>query len=163
MGAVAQTITDEIRTRSRKNLVQARSFAELLERSIRAYQNRAIETVEVIEELLALARQMRQADQRGEKLHLTEDEIAFYDALETNDSAVQVLGDETLCTIARELVQTVRANATIDWTVKESVRAKLRVMVRRVLRKYGYPPDEQERATQTVLEQAELLCQDWVG
>jgi type I restriction enzyme R subunit len=154
-------LNEEIKTRSRKNLVQSRSFAEMLEKSIRAYQNRALETAQVIEELIALAKQMREADLRGEKLGLTEEEIAFYDALETNDSAVKVLGDETLRTIARELVQAVRSNVTIDWTVKESVRAKLRVMVKRVLKKYGYPPDKQEKATQTVLQQAELLGRAW--
>jgi type I restriction enzyme R subunit len=154
-------LNEEIRARSRKNLVQSRSFAQMLERSIRAYKNRAIETAQVIEELIALAKEMRQADRRGEELGLGEDEVAFYDALETNDSAVKVLGDETLRTIARELVQTVRKNVSIDWTVKESVRAKLRVMVKRVLKKYGYPPDKQEKATQTVLQQAELLGLDW--
>ena len=101
------------------------------------------------------------AQQRGEKLNLTEDEIAFYDALEVNDSAVKVLGDETLKTIARELVDTVRRNTTIDWTVRETVRAKLRVMVKRILRRHGYPPDKQEKATQTVLEQAEVIARDW--
>ncbi len=106
---------------------------------------------------------MRKAHERGEKLGLREDELAFYDALETNDSAVQVLGDEKLKKIALELVDVVRNNATIDWTVKESVRAKMRAMVKRILRKYGYPPDKQEKATQTVLEQAELLCQDWAA
>jgi type I restriction enzyme R subunit len=151
-------LNDEIKTRSKKNLVQSRSFSEMLERSIRKYQNRAIETAQVIDELIKLAKEMREAGQRSQKLSLSEDEVAFYDALEVNDSAVKVLGDETLKTIARELVETVRKNATIDWTVKESVRAKLRVMVRRILRKYGYPPDKQERATLTVLEQAELLC-----
>jgi type I restriction enzyme R subunit len=104
---------------------------------------------------------MRQASQRGEALRLTEDEVAFYDALETNDSAVKVLGDEALRTIARELVATVRANVTIDWTVRENVRAHLRVLVKRILRKHGYPPDKQEKATQTVLEQAEVLSQEW--
>jgi type I restriction enzyme R subunit len=153
-------LNDEIRTRKRKNVVQARSFTEMLERSIRAYHNRSIETATVIEELIALARAMRGADRRGEDLGLSEDELAFYDALETNDSAVAVLGDETLRTIARELVETVRKNVTIDWTVRENVRAKMRVMVKRVLRKYGYPPDKQEAATRTVLEQAELLCSD---
>jgi type I restriction enzyme R subunit len=156
-------LNEEIKTRSRKNLVQARSFTEMLERSIRAYQNRAIETAQVIEELIALAKEMREADRRGEELGLKEEEVAFYDALETNDSAVKVLGDETLRTIARELVETVRNNVTIDWTVKESIRAKLRIMVKRILRKHGYPPDKQEKATQTVLEQAELLCKDWVA
>lgn len=106
---------------------------------------------------------MREASKRGEKLGFTDEELAFYDALEVNDSAVKVLGDETLRTIARELVDTVRKNTTIDWTVKQSVRAKLRVMVKRILRKYGYPPDKQEKATQTVLEQAELLCKDWAA
>jgi len=150
-------LAGEIQTRSRKNLVQSRSFAEMLANTVRAYQNRAIETAQVIEELIRLAKEMREAAQRGDTLGLNEEELAFYDALETNDSAVKVLGEPTLTTIARELVASVRANATIDWTVKESVRAKLRVMVKRILRKYGYPPDKQEKATQTVLEQAELL------
>jgi len=154
-------LNDEIKFRSRKYLVQSRSFAEMLERTIRAYQNRAIETAQVIDELIALAKDMRQADQRGEVLHLTEDEVAFYDALEVSDSAVMLLGDDTLKTIARELVVMVRNNVTIDWTVKESVRAKVRVMVKRILRKYGYPPYKQEKATQTVLEQAELIAKDW--
>ena len=154
-------LNDELKSRLRKNLVQSRSFAEMLERTIRAYQNRTLESAEVIAELIKLAGEMREAEKRGEKLNLTEDEIAFYDALEVNDSAVKVLGDETLKGIARELVETVRNNVTIDWTVKESVRAKLRVMVKRILRKHGYPPDKQERATQTVLEQAALIARDW--
>jgi type I restriction enzyme R subunit len=104
---------------------------------------------------------MREAANRGEKLGLAEDEVAFYDALEVNDSAVKVLGDECLRFIARELLKTIRENVTIDWTAKESVRAKLRVMVKRILRKHGYPPDKQEKATQTVLQQAELLCAEW--
>ncbi len=149
--------------RSRKNVVQARSFSEMLEQSLRRYQNRAIEAAQVIEELIGLARDMREANARGEKLGLSEDEVAFYDALETNDSAVKVLGDDTLRTIARELVATVRANVTIDWTMRENIQAHLRVLVKRILRKYGYPPDKQEKATKTVLEQAEVLCQDWVG
>jgi type I restriction enzyme R subunit len=156
-------LSDEIKTRSRKNLVQSRSFADMLERAVRAYQNRAIETVQVIEELIALAKEMRAADQRGEALGLNETELAFYEALEVNDSAVKVLGDDTLKTIARELVETVRHNATIDWTVRENVRAKMRVMVRRLLHKYGYPPDKQEKATQTIIEQAELLAKDWTA
>jgi len=151
----------EIRSRRQKNIVQARSFAEMLESAIRRYQNRAIEAAAVIEELIALAQEMREADRRGEALGLTEEELAFYDALETNDSAVKVLGDETLRTIARELVSTVRNNVTIDWTLRENVRARLRVLVKRVLRRYGYPPDKQKRATQTVLEQAEVLSAQW--
>ena len=151
----------EVSTRRRKNVVQARSFAEMLETTLRRYQNRAIEAAQVIEELIALAREMREANARGEQLGLSEDELAFYDALETNDSAVQILGDETLRDIARDLVETVRNNVTIDWTLRENVRANLRRLVRRTLRKHGYPPDKQEQATQTVLEQAEVLSQDW--
>jgi type I restriction enzyme R subunit len=117
----------------------------------------------VIEELIGLARDMREANARGESLGLSEDELAFYDALETNDSAVKVLGDETLRAIARELVTTVRNNVTIDWTLRENVRAQLRVLVKRILRKHGYPPDKQERATQLVLEQAEVLSGDWAA
>ena len=145
----------ELTTRRRKNVVQARSFAEMLEETLRRYQNRAIEAAQVIEELIGLAKKMREANARGEQLGLTEDELAFYDALGTNDSAVQVLGDETLCKIARELVETVRNNVTIDWTLRENVRANLRRLVKRTLRRYGYPPDKQEQATLTVLEQAE--------
>jgi type I restriction enzyme R subunit len=154
-------LAGEIKARSKRNVVQARSFADLLDQSIRKYQNRAIETVQVIDELIGLAKDMRQANARGEALKLTEDEVAFYDALETNDSAVKVLGDETLRTIARELADTVRKNVTIDWTVRENVRAQLRVLVKRILRKYGYPPDKQEKATVTVLEQAEVLSEGW--
>jgi len=135
----------------------------MLERTIRAYQNRAIEVAEVVTELIELAKEMREANKRGDALNLTEDELAFYDALEVNDSAVKVIGDETLKNIARELVKSVRENATIDWTQKENVRAKLRVMVRRILKRYGYPPDKQEKATQTVLEQAEVIAKDWAG
>jgi type I restriction enzyme R subunit len=155
-------LNGEIKVRARRNLVQARSFAEMLERTIHAYQSRAIETSQIIEELIALAKEMREADKRGEELNLSQDEVAFYDALETNDSAVKVLGDKVLRTIAQELVKTVRTNVTIDWTIRESSRAKLRVLVKRVLRKYGYPPDKQEKATRTVLEQAELICDAWV-
>jgi len=156
-------LNDEIRTNSRKNVVQARSFAEMLEKTIRKYQNRAIEAAQVIEELIELAKEMREAQRRGDDLGMTDDEIAFYDALEVNDSAVQVLGDETLKTIAQELVIAVRRSVTIDWTVRENARAQIRVIVKRILRKYGYPPDKQEKATQTVLEQAEVLCKEWVS
>ncbi|GAB4154452.1 MAG: type I restriction endonuclease subunit R [Candidatus Promineifilaceae bacterium] len=153
----------ELATRRRKNIVQARSFAELLEQTIRRYQNRAIAAAQVIEELIELAKAMREANARGEQLGLSEEELAFYDALETNDSAVKVLGDATLRAIARELVATVRNNVTIDWTLRENVRAQLRVLVKRILRRYGYPPDKQERATQTVLEQAALLSAEWAA
>ena len=153
----------EVATRRRKNVVQARSFAQMLEQTLRRYQNRAVEAAQVIEELIQLARELREAAARGEKLGLSEDELAFYDALETNDSAVQVLGDKTLRAIARELVETVRGNVTIDWTLRENVRANLRRLVKRTLRRHGYPPDKQEKATRTVLEQAEVLSADWAA
>jgi type I restriction enzyme, R subunit len=151
----------EIKTRSRHNIVQARKFSELIEASLRRYQNRAVETAQVIEELIALAKNLREAANRGESLGLSEDELAFYDALEVNDSAVQVLGDASLRTIAKELVESVRKNVSLDWTQRENVQAKLRVIVKRILKKHGYPPDKQEKATQTVLEQAEVLSEGW--
>ena len=156
-------LNDEIKSRSRQNLVQARSFAGLLEQAILSYQNRSIATAQVIAQLIELAKDMREAHKRGESLGLTEDELAFYDALEVNDSAVKLLGDETLRAIARDLVEAVRRNVSIDWTVKESAKAKLRTIVKRLLRQHGYPPDKQEKATQIVLEQAELLCRDWAA
>ena len=156
-------LNGELAARRRKNVVQARSFAEMLEQTISRYQSRAIEAAQVIEELIGLARDLREANARGEELGLSEDELAFYDALGINDSAVQVLGDETLRDIARELVETVRGNVTIDWTLRENVRANLRRLVKRVLRKHGYPPDKQEAATRTVLEQAEVLSADWAA
>ena len=154
-------LAGEIKARGRRNVVQARSFADLLEQALRRYQNRAIETAQVIEELIALARDLRAASARGEALGLSEDELAFYDALGTNDSAVAVLGEPELLAIARELTEQVRANVTIDWTVRDNVRAQLRVLVKRILRKHGYPPDKQEKAAQLVLEQAEALSELW--
>ncbi|MGY4304618.1 type I site-specific restriction-modification system R (restriction) subunit [Bradyrhizobium sp. USDA 4369] len=153
----------EIKLRSRRNVVQARAFSEMLEQSPRRYQNRAIETAKIIEELIQLAGDMWHAAQRGERLGLSDDEVAFYDAMETNDGAVKVLGDDALRTIARELVNAVRAKVTIDWTMRDNVRAHLRVLVKRILRKYGYSPDLQEKATQTVLEQAEMLSREWAA
>ena len=153
----------EIRERGRTNVVQARSFLELLEKSITRYQNRAVETAAVIEELIGLATDLREAKKRGEALGLSDDEVAFYDALGVNDSAVKVLGDAALRGIARDLVTAVRNNLTIDWAVRENVRAGLRVIIKRVLRKHGYPPDKQEKATQTVLEQAEALSRVWTS
>jgi type I restriction enzyme R subunit len=154
-------LSGEVKTRMKRNVVQARSFAELLEQTVRRYQNRAIEAAQVIEELIALAKDIRAAGARGESLGLSEDELAFYDALEVNDSAVKMLGDALLKKIAKELVATVRKNVSIDWTIRENVRAHLRVLVKRILRKHGYPPDKQEKATQTVLEQAEVLSELW--
>jgi len=154
-------INGAIKKRGARNRVEARSFAELLEQTIRKYQNRAVETAQVIEELIQLAKSIQAAASRGVELGLNDDEVAFYDALSTNESAVDVLGDDTLKMIARELVETVRRNVTIDWTIRENVRAQLRVFVKRILRKYGYPPDLQETATATVLEQAEVLSEGW--
>ncbi|MCH7954375.1 MAG: type I restriction endonuclease subunit R [Candidatus Marinimicrobia bacterium] len=156
-------LNDEIKSRHRKNVVLARSFAEMLEKAIRKYQNRAIEAAQVIEELIELAKTMKKAQDRGEELGLNDDEIAFYDALEVNDSAVKVLGDEALKIIARELVEAVKRSVTIDWTIRENARAQIRVIVKRILRKHGYPPDMQEKATQTVLEQAEVICGDLIA
>jgi len=154
-------LNDEINVRMKKNLVQSRAFSEKLDGAIRRYRNKAIEAAQVVEELIDLAKEMREARKRGDDLKLTEDELAFYDALEVNDSAVKVLGDETLRKIALELTKTIRNNVTIDWTLKESVKARLRVKVRRILRQYGYPPDKQEKATVLVLEQATTLAKDW--
>ena len=159
--ALKKLLADEIRIRRRKNLIQARSFEVLLDKAIKAYTNRSIEAAEIIQQLIDLAKKMRDEQQRGTKLNLTEEEIAFYDALADNESAKQVLGDETLQKMAKELVETVRKNVRIDWTIRESVQARLRVLVKRLLKKYKYPPDKQQKATDTVLEQAKLLCADW--
>jgi len=156
-------LRDEVKAVFRRNLVESRRFSEMLQSAVLQYQNRAITSAQVIEELIALARELREAHRRGEELGLNEDELAFYDALETNDSAVAVLGDETLKRIAQELVETVKKNATIDWNLRESARAKMRVVVKRLLRKYGYPPDKREHATQLVLAQAEVVCEEWAA
>jgi len=150
-------LNDEIKQRSRRNVVEARSFKEMLEKAVRKYENRAIETAQVIQELIELAKEMREASRRGEHLKLTDEELAFYDALADNESAVEVLGDEILRDISRELAAKIRQSTTIDWTIKETVRAGMRAMVKRLLRKYGYPPDMQEAATKLVLQQAEVL------
>ena len=154
-------IEGEIRARRRKNLIQSRSFAALLQAALDRYNQQQIAALEILNELITIAKDMRQAHQRGQDLGLTEDETAFYDALANNQSAVEVMGDDQLAIIARELIKIVRKNVTIDWTVKQSARAKIRIVVKRILRKYGYPPDLQEAATKTVLEQAELLAADW--
>jgi len=156
-------LNDQIRIKMKKNLVQARSFLQMLENAIKQYTNKSIETAQVIQELLDLAKKIREEQNRGKDLGLKEDEIAFYDALADNESAKQILGDDTLKTIARELLEMVKRNVTIDWTERESVQAKLRLMVKKILRKYGYPPDKQEKATITVLEQAKLLGYEWVN
>lgn len=154
---------DEIKARGRRNVVLARSFEELLEATIKRYQNRTIDTAEVIGELIQIAQDMQVANQRGDTLGLNEDELAFYDALAANKSAVEVLGDKQLAFIAHELMKMIHQNVTIDWTQRQGARAKIRVMVKRILKKYGYPPDMQEVAADTVLEQAELIAADWVS
>ena len=155
--ALQRLLKGELNVRHSRNVVQSRSFAAMLEQTLVRYRNRAIEAAQVIEELIKLALEMREANARGERLGLSEDELAFYDALADNDSAVKVLGDDQLKAIARELVETVRRNISIDWTLRESARANLRRMVRRTLNRHGYPPDRQEQAIQTVVEQAELF------
>jgi type I restriction enzyme R subunit len=158
---LAKLLKDEIKVRMTRNLVQSRQFSELLQRTLNAYHNRAIATQEVIEELIKLAKQLSEADKRGADLGLSNEEIAFYDALATNDSAVKAMGDEKLRVIATELVTQVRKSVTIDWTLREGAQAKIRVMVKRILNRFGYPPDLQDAAVKEVLAQAALLCADW--
>jgi len=156
-------LRDEIRQRAANNLVQNRKFSEKLRATLALYHNRAIETAQVIEELIAMAREFNAAARRGEELHLSADEVAFYDALEANESAVRELGDETLRRIALELTNSLRQNVSVDWAVRENVRAKLRLLVRRVLRKYKYPPDYEQKAIDLVLQQAEALSSQWTA
>jgi type I restriction enzyme, R subunit len=156
-------LKDDIRSRFKTNVVQQAKFSELLQQSLQRYRNRAIETAQVIEELIEMAKKFHAAAQRGEQLGLNGDEMAFYDALATNEAAVRDLGDETLKAIAVELTQKLRASMTVDWSVRETVRARLRVMVKTLLKRYKYPPDRQEEATETVLKQAESLSAEWVS
>ncbi len=155
-------LRDELKVRSKHNLVQSQVFSEKLKKTLNGYHNRAISTMQVIEELIKLAKDLDVATKRGEQLGLTNDEIAFYDALAANDSAVQAMGDDKLKVIAAELITQVKKSVTIDWNLRESARAKIKVMVKRILNKHGYPPDLQEEAVKTVLAQAELLCAEWV-
>ncbi|MDP1982096.1 MAG: type I restriction endonuclease subunit R [Sulfuritalea sp.] len=154
-------LKDELKVRSRRNLVQSQVFSEKLKQSLNAYHNRAISTMQVIEELIQLAKDLDAATKRGEALGLSDDEVAFYDALAANESAVIAMGDDKLRVIAAELITQVRKSVTIDWTLREGARAKIRVMVKRILNKYGYPPDLQDEAVKTVLAQAELLSAGW--
>ena len=155
-------LKDELKVRSKRNLVQSQVFSEKLKKTLNAYHNRAISTMQVIEELIKLAKDLDAATKRGEDLGLTDDEVAFYDALASNDSAVQAMGDAKLKVIAAELITQVKKSVTIDWTLRESARARIKVMVKRILNFHGYPPDLQEEAVKTVLMQAELLCAEWV-
>ena len=154
-------LNDELRTRSRKNLAQGKRFSEMLEAALRKYQNNLLTTAQVIEELIQLAKEIKVSDDKAADLGLSDDEIAFYDALALNESAKEVMGDDTLRSLAQVLVQRVRQNMSIDWTIKESARAKLRTTVRRLLREYGYPPDQQKLATENILLQTELLADEW--
>ena len=159
--ALKKLLNDEIRIISKRNMVQSKSFMEMLDKTIKRYTNRSVEAAQVIDELIELARKVRAENGRGKKLKLTEDEVAFYDALGVNDSAVKILGDETLRKIALELTEMIRKSITIDWTRRESVQAELRLKVKKILRKYGYPPDKEKMATETVLKQAELVAKNW--
>jgi type I restriction enzyme, R subunit len=154
-------LDDEIKTRTKKNFIQSKKLSDMLDAAIKKYQNNLLTAAQVIEELINIAKEIKASDERGEDLGLTEDEIAFYDALMINGSAKEVLGDDTLRELARILVQKVKANTAIDWTIKESVQAKLRVIVKRILRQYGYPPDKQKLATENILKQAELFADEW--
>ena len=154
-------LNDEIKVRAKHNLVQSRSLMDMLESSIKRYQNNLITAAEIIQEMIDLAKEIKEADKRGDKMGLSKDELAFYDAVAANESAKDMLGDDVLLKLARVLVERVKANATIDWTVKESVKKKLKVIVKRTLRQYGYPPDLQKLATETVLSQAEALADFW--
>ena len=154
-------LSDEIKLRLTRNLIQGKKLSELLANAIKKYQNNLLTAVQVIEELIELAKHIKSEDERGNKLNLSPDEIAFYDALANNDSAKEVLGDDSLLELARILVEKVRANTSIDWTIKESVQAKLRTIIKRTLRKFGYPPDKQLLATENILKQAELFANEW--
>jgi type I restriction enzyme, R subunit len=155
-------LDDELKVRSKHNLVQSQLFSDMLKKTLNSYHNRAISTMEVIEELIKLAKDLNAASKRGVNLGLTDDELAFYDALASNESATIAMGDDKLKVIAAELITKVRQSVTIDWTLRESARAKIKVMVKRILNKYGYQPDLQDEAVKTVLLQAEILCAHWV-
>jgi len=156
-------LNNEIKSRAKTNLVKSKALLEMLERAIKKYQNNLLSTAEIIQELINIAKEVKEADKEGERLGLTTDEVAFYNALEANDSAVKVLGDETLKDIAKEIADKVKNNVTIDWTIRESARAKLMVLVRRTLKKYGYPPDLEQKAIETVMKQAEAMADYWTN
>ena len=154
-------MNDEIRSRSRTNVVETKRFSERLESAIARYHTNAVSTVEVLQELIAIAKDIRAARQRGEEEGLSQHEIAFYDALAENESAVEVMGNDSLKIIAHELLISLKGSVTVDWSHRESARARMRVLVKRILRKYGYPPDLQDGAVQTVLRQEEVFSTIW--
>jgi type I restriction enzyme, R subunit len=154
-------LKNEVKTRMRTNIVQSKKFSELLTATMNRYHNRAIETMQVIEELVAMAKEFAKAAGEGEALGMNQDEVAFYDALANNEASVRELGDETLKKIAMELTEKLRRSTTVDWAVRDTVRARLRILVKQILRKYKYPPDKQEAAIDLVLQQAETLSESW--
>ena len=156
-------LNDEIKARMKKNLVQSKSLMEMLEESLQRYHNKAITSAQVIEELIKLAKDIENMDAEAKEMDLTEFEYAFYTAVANNDSARELMQQDKLRELAVVLTEKVRNNTSIDWTIKESVRAKLKVIVKRTLRKFGYPPDMQKLATETVLKQAELIAEELVG
>lgn len=158
LGLLRRLLNDQVRTLQRKNVVQGRKFSQMLTEALSRYTNRSLTTAEIIAELVNLAKEMRQDQQRAQELGLSEPEIALYDAIIQNDSAILELGDETLKTIARELVTTIQKSATIDWMFKESIRARMRSRIKRLLARYKYPPDKQKEAVRLVIEQAEHLA-----
>lgn len=163
MEALRKLINDSIRSRSKANVVQTKAFSKRLEDAVARYHANAITTTEVLNELIELAKDIRAARQRGEESGLSDEEIAFYDALAENESAVQAMGDDKLKLIAHELLMDLRNNVTVDWASRDSARARMRALVKRILRKYGYPPDLQDAAVQTVLQQAEALLSEWAA
>ena len=161
--ALRKLLNGEIVSRTKSNVVQQKAFSERLQEAINRYHTNAITTAEVIEELIKLAKEIREARRRGEEAGLSEEEIAFYDALADNESAIQVMGDEQLKVIAHELLTKVKASVGVDWTHSENARARIRVLVKRILRQFGYPPDLEDSAVQLVLRQAEVLSAEWAG
>lgn len=159
--ALKKLLNDQIKTRFKRNKIKSKKFSEMLEEVIKRYQNRSIDSAQVIQELIDIAQQVREDKQRGKELGLSPEEEAFYDALADNESAIEKLGDDVLKQIATELTDLVKQNTSIDWTLRSAVQAKLKVMIKRLLRKYGYPPDKQKMATDLVLEQAKLFAEDW--
>ena len=159
--ALKKLLNDEIRVTMKKNIVTGKSFMEMLDKTIKRYTNRNIEAAEAIEELIQLAKKFKEEQEKGKELGLNEAEVAFYDALAENESAVEVLGNEMLRDIALELVGMIRKSVRIDWTMRESIQAELRLKIKKILRRHGYPPDKQKRATELVLQQAHLVAEDW--
>ncbi len=161
--ALRKLINGEIWSQSKRNVVQSKTFSERLEAAVARYHANAITTVQVLEELIQLAKDIRAAHERGEEAGLSDEEIAFYDALAENESAREVMGEPKLRVIAHELVTSIKGSVTVDWMHRDAARARMRVLVKKILRKYGFPPDLQDAAVQTVLQQAEALSAEWAA